>query len=524
MKSQTTLIFLLFIILYGLPACREDRSIRPEILEVESIVDSLPEKALEMLKTEPLATGAASEAERMKMALLKNKAEDKLYVEHKNDSTMKAVVAYYKENGTPAEQMEAYYQLGGTYRDKHDGPKAIECYTQAMIIGEEHPEATSRKLLSRVYGQLAWLVSNQRNTKLTLEIARKKSRLYGDKDYYSLQELGSRFMEDNQYDSAVYYMRTACQAVDRLQPVDTAEMLLVYGSALVHGAKMKNDELVEDCYERLRHFRNDVLPDIALDGKHYYFRRVNTDSAIKYLEMAYRKDTVLERRMGEAVSLCHLHYKVGNLLMALRYSLERDSMYAIFADELQYQQAANAYNQYVYERDKQKELQMAQARFNAERKLNIALLLLVGCSIAGVVLFKRFRRARKSWADDTKRLHEDLLHHQKLHKRINREQLRVRLHQLARKSDGEAQAPVEMLQEVVETFALENPEFVAKLKATIPDLKDVDRLMLYLRALGLNQSETAKILGRSRSTVSHRMSALLAELPELEGEEDSTAQ
>ena len=82
MKSQTTLIFLLFIILYGLPACREDRSIRPEILEVESIVDSLPEKALEMLKTEPLATGAASEAERMKMALLKNKAEDKLYVEH----------------------------------------------------------------------------------------------------------------------------------------------------------------------------------------------------------------------------------------------------------------------------------------------------------------------------------------------------------------------------------------------------------------------------------------------------------
>ena len=264
MKSQTTLIFLLFIILYGLPACREDRSIRPEILEVESIVDSLPEKALEMLKTEPLATGAASEAERMKMALLKNKAEDKLYVEHKNDSTMKAVVAYYKEKGTPAEQMEAYYQLGGTYRDKHDGPKAIECYTQAMIIGEEHPEATSRKLLSRVYGQLAWLVSNQRNTKLTLEIARKKSRLYGDKDYYSLQELGSRFMEDNQYDSAVYYMRTACQAVDRLQPVDTAEMLLVYGSALVQGAKMKNDALVEDCYERLRHFGNDVLPDLAL--------------------------------------------------------------------------------------------------------------------------------------------------------------------------------------------------------------------------------------------------------------------
>ena len=298
MKAQTSLVFLLFVALLGLPACKEDRSIRPEILEVEKIVDSLPERALEMLKAAPLDTGTASEAERMKMALLKNKAEDKLYVEHKNDSTMKAVVAYYKENGTPAEQMEAYYQLGGTYRDKHDGPKAIECYTQAMIIGEEHPEATSRKLLSRVYGQLAWLVSNQRNTKLTLEIARKKSRLYGDKDYYSLQELGSRFMEDNQYDSAVYYMRAACQAVDRLQPVDTAEMLLVYGSALVQGAKMKNDALVEDCYERLRHFRNDVLPDIALDGKHYYFRRVNTDSAIKYLEMAYRKDTVLERRIG----------------------------------------------------------------------------------------------------------------------------------------------------------------------------------------------------------------------------------
>ena len=242
------------------------------------------------------------------------------------------------------------------------------------------------------------------------------------------------------------------------------------------------------------------------------------------MEMAYRKDTVLERRMGEAVKLFYLHYKAGNLPKALRYSLERDSMYDIFTDELQYRQAANAYSQYVYERDMQKELQMAEARINAERKLYIALLLFVGCGIAGVVLYRRFRRERKNWADDTKRLHEDLLHHQKLHKRINREQLRVRLHQLARKSDREAQAPVELLQEVVETFALENPEFVTKLKATIPDLKEVDRLMLYLRALGLNQSETAKILGRSRSTVSHRMSALLAELPELEGEEDLTAQ
>lgn len=235
--KHTAILFSLFFALIFQTACERKQEIRPEILKAEALMDSLPEEAKRILVAEAPHMGNATEGERMKFALLKNKAEDKLYQTHTNDSMMKVVLEYYKKNGTLEERMEAYYQLAGVYRDKHDAPRAIACYTQAMIIGEGYPAPAHREILGRIYAELAWLLDNQRNTGQALELARKKSRLYGDSDYYSLHELGAAFRHNGQRDSAIHFLKAARMALARQQHVDTAEMLTIYGSGLATGIK-----------------------------------------------------------------------------------------------------------------------------------------------------------------------------------------------------------------------------------------------------------------------------------------------
>lgn len=516
--KHTAILFSLFFALIFQTACERKQEIRPEILKAEALMDSLPEEAKRILVAEAPHMGNATEGERMKFALLKNKAEDKLYQTHTNDSMMKVVLEYYKKNGTLEERMEAYNQLAGVYRDKHDAPRAIACYTQAMIIGEGHPAPAHREILGRIYAELAWLLDNQRNTRQALELARKKSRLYGDSDYYSLHELGAAFRYDGQRDSAIHFLKAARMALARQQRVDTAEMLTIYGSGLATGIKMEDSAAVRECYEKLRFFRNDALPALALVGKSYYFEGINEDSFRVSLEAAYRKDSVIERRMGHATRLSHYYYKKGNLKKAMAYALARDSMYDEFSKELEYQQAANAYNRYLYERDEQQEQEMREARITAERNFFALLAFFAAFAAFGYNAYRFYRNRNRELAETAERLtvdrdalQERLRHSIEQSTKVNGEQLRAQLHQLAEKRQKEAVITQEMLDQVIAFVAAEYPGFSTSIAAHRGALKNSDLMILYLRKIGMNQSETARLLGRTRSTICHRLTALAAE-------------
>ena len=514
-----SLTFSLFLVLCFFCACHKDSEIRPEILEVEALVDSLPEEAYKMLTADTFNMDGANEAERMKYALLKNKVEDKLYQEHTNDSTMKVVVEYYEKHGTWEEKIEAYYQLASTYRDMHDAPKAVDYYTQAMMIGEEHPKETKRKTLMRVYSQLAWILHRLGDTQQELALARKKSRLYNDENYYFLQELGSAFRHNGLNDSASYYLRAARTAVDRIQPSDTAAILDTYGSGLAQAMGMGDTAAARECYNRLCHFSNDALPVLALTGKSYYFEGVNDDSVRYFLEGAYRKDFLPEKRVVHAERLSHYYYRKGNLKKAMEYSLARDTMYSTSNRNLQLQQASNAYNQYIYYRDMQKEQEMKNAKIVAERNLAISLLLLVLCAFGGYQIYRYYRRKNRMLEEKAEwltinrdTLLEKLQYQDKTKVKIDGEQLRARLHRMAKLESKESAITQELLDQVIAYVTEEEPEFSTKIVTNKVALKSSDMIILYLRKIGMNQTETAKLLGRSRSTVCHRLNVLDAEL------------
>lgn len=515
MKNRVAFLLSFIIILPFLASCRQEKTIRDEILQAESIVDSLPRQAYDILTAKDFSMDFQSEAEMMKYLLVRQKAEDKMFVLHANDSTMKMVAAYYKEHGSFEEQMEACYLLGGVYRDMHDAPKAIDCYTQAMMIGEEHPDDTRKGTLSRVYGQLYWMLIHQVNTRQAVEITRKKSRLYDDKDYWSLHELGTAFQKDQQFDSAGYYLRAALQALDKLCIRDAEELTTVYGSDLIQSVKMQDTALRKESFERLQGFSMDEMSSMALNGMAYYYEGLDDDSALIYLLAAYGKEEKTGSKLSVLTRLSHLYNKRGHPATAMKYALERDSMYEIYEQEQQMQQSSNAFNHYVYARDLRREQQTAEARLRAERNFYILLVAFLVCGIAGGWLLQKFRKDRRMLRKKTEmlanvrdELKDKLRHHIELRTSISREQLCAKLHELAATPGKGGIIPQEMLGEMVEAIATEYPELTEKVAHCVPPLKRTDKMILCLYKLGMSNGEMAKLTGYSRSTISRRLSAL----------------
>lgn len=515
MKKTISLLLPLVAIALGLLACKQKQAVRDDILKAESMVDSVPRQAYELLTAHDFSSGFLSEAERMKFLLIRQKAEDKLFMLHDNDSVMAIVADYYEKHGSAEEQTEAYYLLGGVYRDMHDAPKAIDCYTKAMMIGEEHPEETRRNTLSRVYGQLYWMLVHQMNTKQAVEVTRKKSRLYDDHDYWSLHELGTAFQKNLQYDSAGYYLRAALQALDEASIRDTMELTGIYGSDLIQGFKMKDTALIKESHARLKGFSISRMNSMALNAMSYYYEGANDDSALVCLLAAYKKETKTGSKLSVLTRLSHLYHRRGDAATAMRYALERDSLYEKYEQEQQMQQSSNAFNYYVYARDIRQEQQTMEARLRAEKNFYVLLAAFLLCGIVVAVLLRRLRRERRMLrqrtdmlASDCDELREKLQHHISLRTRISREQLCTKLHELAADTEREESLPQDLLSEIVEAISAEYPELTAALEHCVPPLRRTDRIFLYLHKLGISNGEIARLMGCSRSTIGRRLSVL----------------
>ena len=86
-----------------------------------------------------------------------------------DDSMMQHVVAYYKEHGTAAELMEAYYLQGSVYRDLHKAPKAMEAFMNGINAADTTSADCRYDLLARLYGQKCDILSKQSMHQLSAE-------------------------------------------------------------------------------------------------------------------------------------------------------------------------------------------------------------------------------------------------------------------------------------------------------------------------------------------------------------------
>ena len=100
-------------------------------------------------------------ASRMRLLMLKAKAQNKLYLPMPSDTIFNEVVSYYDRHGSANDRMLSRYLLGCIYRDMKEAPMALECFIDAAEQADTTASDCDFRTLFTVYGQMASIYQYQ---------------------------------------------------------------------------------------------------------------------------------------------------------------------------------------------------------------------------------------------------------------------------------------------------------------------------------------------------------------------------
>ena len=104
--------------------------------------------------------GNLPRSDRMKLALLRAKAMNKLVLPLNRDSLL-MLSDYFADHGTPNEQMLATYILGCSFVVNKDAPTALKYFHEAAAMADTTAEDCDWRTLHKVHGQAGMLLFSQ---------------------------------------------------------------------------------------------------------------------------------------------------------------------------------------------------------------------------------------------------------------------------------------------------------------------------------------------------------------------------
>ena len=148
---------------------------------IDSLMDSCPQAAYDSLSLfDSLHLYDDDKASRMRLLMLKAKAQNKLYLPMPSDTIFNEVVSYYDRHGSANDRMLSRYLLGCIYRDMDNGPKAVRCYLEAIEQADTTGNDCEYRTLFGIYGQLAGLYKEYSSPRESLKEF-EKYILYSEK-------------------------------------------------------------------------------------------------------------------------------------------------------------------------------------------------------------------------------------------------------------------------------------------------------------------------------------------------------
>lgn len=124
---------IIFFILSTIACSKTDNN--GYLSKLDSLADNNPEKVLNEINHSGRCNINVTK-DKMRIALVKYKAEDKNYIVHSSDSAITILYDYFQRHGNISEQLECLYYLGSTYRDMYDYPLSIVWYSKAIEFAE----------------------------------------------------------------------------------------------------------------------------------------------------------------------------------------------------------------------------------------------------------------------------------------------------------------------------------------------------------------------------------------------------
>ena len=319
-------------------ACDIRREPYPAVLlRIDSLANTDPKAALSLWEEARDSLARFDEEQRMYLALLGMKVNDKLYVRHTSDSLIRRVTAFYKRQGDPDKLVESYYYMGRVYRDLNDAPEALHYFQKAIDVADS---ARHAPLLSKIYSQMGMLYDYQDVYEEAIEMRQKAYQCalrIGDSASLSLKnrDIARAYDMMEKNDSSLLYFQKAADWARRTgikrrlsgiltEMGDLYREIGQYDKAHSCLIESLNDSINRNMYPTYSALGHLYLEIGRLDSADYYLRKCLDSPNIYVKEGVYKYlSLLLEKKTN---------YK-GSLRFMRLYQQAQDSIQKITSSE-----------------------------------------------------------------------------------------------------------------------------------------------------------------------------------------------
>ena len=406
------IIYMFVFVTVCLLAGCEDKRVTATLSDISSLIDNgRPDSALIMLdslqgKERPLSRHA-----QMLCRLYRQNAYNKLDTLFHSTDEAQAIADYFEDNGTPNEQMLAYYLLGRAYYDLHEAPMALHYFQKACECADTTDTDCNYRQLSRVYGQMSdiFYQQNLMNESLGHENKSIEYAWLGEDTLSAIManvNKISTYCELSQIDLAIKLCeKTSFMAQKVGYPQIASSTLGLIIRYLIEQGNLKKAELYMKKYESESGYldsNNNIEKgrEVYYYSKGLYFLSINNyDSAECYFRKELRNGRDFNNQNAGSRGLALLFQKTHKPDSAAKYALYsyamNDSVYVHMAT----QEVEKAKAMFDYSRNQEiAQQEQHRAAQEHERLLWIVFLLILVAMISAS-LIRRERRKRKEVRD-----------------------------------------------------------------------------------------------------------------------------
>ena len=465
-------------------SCRDGGKSESILRTADSLMEEHPDSALYILRRDSLEICRSGKDYRLWYALSRTEADDKCYILHVSDSTMRAVANYYNSHGSDFQRVRANYLLGRVYCDMHLYGHALTSFNKAITVESENDSTINRyKARSATWAGYVYEVKGLhkdalRYNKLAYGYAKKAgAQVTG---LYSLRDIGRSYSYLKQNNTAIPYYR---QAAKKAKAIGDANLYNMVMEELA-GIYIEEGRL-DEAYAALNtKFLATTDKDIA---SHYYiwamyFEKIGQlDSAVAYDKRGMKYSDVSIKR-DVSLDLARLLMKQGKHNEAIKY-YEQYSVYSDSVTASELNETSDMLSQVEKNIDiERKNTILAETKTNLTILLSIIIFTVI---VVSLILIKHYSNVRKRIREQQERANNYLSQLQETgmqKMKRNEERIAQLETELSVSNEKLTEIRKSLMRNEAEMLAKQNEHMLFKEKhreLLIADLADTDVYKLY---------------------------------------------
>ena len=465
-------------------SCRDGGRIESILRTTDSLMEGHPDSALSILRRDSLEICRSGKDYRLWYALSRTEADDKCYILHVSDSTIRAAANYYNSHGSDLQRVRANYLLGRVYCDMHLYGHALTSFNKAITVESENDSTINRyKARSATWAGYVYEVKGLhkdalRYNKLAYGYAKQAGAQVTE--VYSLRDIGRSYRDLNRNDIAIHYYQKAAK---KAKTIDDANLYNMVMEELA-GIYIEEGRL-DEAYAALNtQFLATTDKDIS---SHYYIwamyfeKRGQLDSAVAYNKRGMNYSDVSIKR-DVSLDLARLLMKQGKHNEAIKYY----EQYSVYSDSVTASEL-NETSDMLSQVEKNIDIERKNTIL-AETKTNLTILLSViifTVIVVSLILIKHYSNVRKRIREQQERANNYLSQLQETgmqKMKRNEERIAQLETELSVSNEKLTEIRKSLMRNEAEMLAKQNEHMLFKEKhreLLIADLADTDVYKLY---------------------------------------------